>query len=84
MQGAYNVNSGHDVTNAELMRTVAGVLGKPFFLPPVPGFLLKLALGDMSSILLEGSRASHARLLATGYRFTHDRLEGALKDLLRG
>lgn len=84
MQGAYNVNAPEDATNADVMRTTARVLKKPFFLPPVPGFLLKLALGDMSSILLEGSRASNARLLETGFEFVHPGLEGALRDVLRG
>lgn len=80
--GAYNVCAPEDVTNATLMRGVARVLGRPFFLPPVPGFMLKLALGELSSILLEGSRASNERLLRTGFRFQHPKLEGALHDLL--
>ena len=83
LRGAYNVCSGRHATNAEMMRTVARVLGKPFFLPPVPGFLLRLALGELSSILLEGSRASNDRLLATGFRFRYNDLEEALTHLLR-
>lgn len=83
MTGAYNVNTGHDVTNAEMMRTVAQVLRKPFFLPAVPAFALRIVLGELSSILLEGGRADNARLLGTGFRFTHPRLRGALDDLLR-
>lgn len=81
--GAYNVNSGNDVTNAAFMRTIARVLHRPYVLPAVPSFVLKVALGGLSSILLEGSRASNERLLATGYRFEHPELEAALSDLLR-
>ncbi len=81
-QGAYHVNSGHDVTNAELMSTLSRVLGKPFFAPAVPAFALRLALGELSTVLLEGTRASNARLLGTGFRFAHPRLEDALRDLL--
>jgi uncharacterized protein (TIGR01777 family) len=83
MEGAYNVNAGNDVRNAEMMRIVARVLKRPFFLPPVPGFLLRLALGEMASILLEGSRAGNARLLGTGFRFTYADAESALAQLLR-
>lgn len=83
MSGAYNVNTGHDATNAEMMRTVAQVLRRPFFLPAVPAFTLRAALGDLSSILLEGGRAGNARLLGTGFRFAHPQLRGALEDLLR-
>jgi uncharacterized protein (TIGR01777 family) len=83
MQGAYNVCAAEHVTNARMMRSVARVLGKPFFLPPVPGFVLRVVLGDMASILLHGSRASNQRLLATGFRFQYDTLEPALEHLLR-
>lgn len=82
MAGAYNVNTGQDVTNDTFMRTISRVLGKPYFLPRVPGVALKLALGELSSILLHGSRASNEHLLATGFTFTHPELDGALRHLL--
>lgn len=81
--GTYNVNTGTDVTNEEFMRTAARVLGRPFILPKVPGFLLKAALGELSSVLLQGSRASNKKLLATGFHFRYPELEGALRDLLK-
>lgn len=81
--GAYNVNTGTDVTNAEFMRTTARVLGRPFFVPNVPGFLLKAALGELSSVLLKGSRASNKKLVDTGFTFRYPLLEGALRDLLK-
>ncbi len=80
--GAYNVNTGADVTNVEFMRTAARVLKKPFFLPNVPSFLLKAALGTLSSVLLEGSRASNKKLLDVGFTFRYPELELALEDLL--
>ena len=82
MQGAYNVNASDTVTNAEFMKTLSQVLGRGHWLPPVPAFALELALGELSVILLEGSRASNAKLLATGFSFEHDRLAEALEDLL--
>ncbi len=81
--GAYNVNTGSDVTNEEFMRTASKVLGRPFFLPKVPGFLLRAALGELSSVLLEGSRVSNKKLMDTGFTFRYPGLEGALRDLLK-
>jgi len=81
-RGAYNVNTGMDVTNDSLMRTLAQVIGRPYFVPNVPGFLLRLALGELADILLAGSRASNERLLALGFTFEHRELKSALKDLL--
>jgi len=81
--GAYNVNTGNDVTNQEFMRTAAQVLDKPYFLPHVPAFMLRAVLGDLASILLGGSRASSQRLSAKmGYRFKHPLLTSALTGLL--
>lgn len=81
-RGAYNVNTGMDVTNDTLMGTLAQVMKRPYVLPNVPGFLLRLALGEMADILLAGSRASNERLLALGFTFEHRELKSALHDLL--
>lgn len=81
--GSYNANTGNDVTNAAFMRTLARVLRRPFLLPKVPAFALRIALGELSTILLEGSRADNSRLLRTGFRFRHGALEPALLNLLR-
>lgn len=81
--GAYNVNAGNDVTNTEFTRTMARVLGRPFFLPNVPARLLGIALGELSSVLLHGSRTSNGRLLRTGFEFKFPMLQPALSDLLR-
>ncbi len=82
MRGAYNVCAADQVTNAMFMRTLSEVIHRPYFLPAVPAFVLRLALGELSSILLEGSRASDLRLRTTGFHYTHDTLRGALEDLL--
>ncbi|MEO8589886.1 MAG: TIGR01777 family oxidoreductase [Flavobacteriales bacterium] len=82
LRGAYNVNASDQPVNHDFMRGIAKALRKPFFLPAVPGFALKLALGELACILLEGSRADNERLLGTGFRFQQDTLEKALNDLL--
>ncbi len=82
MKGEYNVAAPDQVTNRQFMRTVAQVLRRPFLLPPVPAILLRLALGELSSVLLQGSRVSIDRLVSTGFRFEHPELPSALKELL--
>lgn len=82
MHGAYNVCAGDQRSNRDFTKAVSKALGRPAFLPAVPGFLLKLALGELSSILLGGSRASNAKLLATGFTFRYDALDAALMDCL--
>ena len=80
-RGAFNLTAPHPVTNRELTRTLARVLGRPGFLP-APGFALRLALGEMADSLLQGQRAVPSRLLELGYVFRWPDLEPALRNLL--
>lgn len=82
MSGAYNVVAPEQPDNRAFMRAVAHALHKPFFLPAVPAFALRISLGELSSVLLEGSRASQERLLRTGFVFRYPELGIALRDTL--
>ncbi len=82
MGGAYNAGPTTNTTNSLMMRTIAKVLNRPFFLPQVPPFVLKIALGELSSVLLEGSRADDKKISDTGFKFRWNDLEAALTDLL--
>ncbi len=83
MEGAYNAGPTTETTNDEMMRTLARLLRKPYFMPNVPAFVMHLLLGELATILLEGSRASDGRLKAAGFKFEFEGLEIALTDLLR-
>ena len=79
--GAYNVVSPSPVTNATFTKTLGRVLHRPTILP-APAVALKLALGEMSGLLLTGQRAIPARLQAEGFEFRFTDLEPALKDAI--
>ena len=57
------------------------VLGRPALLP-APALALRLLLGEMATVVLDGQRAVPEALLARGYSFRFPDLEGALRDLL--
>lgn len=82
VDGPINLTAPRPVTNAALSATIGRVLGRPALLP-TPGFALRLALGDMATVVLDGQRAVPARLLALGFRFRFTEIEAALRDLLR-
>ena len=82
IQGIYNAVAPNPVTNKKLSKLSAKVLGKPFFLPNVPGFVLKLALGEMASMVLGGNRVSSEKIQNDGFTFTYPEVEPALNDLL--
>ena len=82
VSGIYNAVAPNPETNKELSRKAAKVLGKPFFLPNVPAFVMKLMLGEMASMVLGGSRVSCEKIQSTGFKFLYEELNPALKDLL--
>lgn len=82
MLGPYNVVAPYYCNYNEFSKTLAQVLHKPYFMPNVPSILLKLAFGEMSAIVLEGSRISSEKLINSGYKFQFTNLETALKDLI--
>jgi uncharacterized protein (TIGR01777 family) len=82
ISGTFNATSPEHVTNEQLLSAIAKTLGKPFFFPKIPGWLLRLALGEMSVMLLEGSRVSSEKIKKAGFSFKYDKIENALRSLL--
>jgi len=78
-RGAYNVVSPNPVTNAEFTRTLGKVLNRPTPFP-APAPVLKVALGEMSRLLLTGQNARPARLIDEGFEFRFEDLESALRS----
>jgi hypothetical protein len=82
LHGAVNAVAPRAVTNKEFTKTLGKVLSRPTIFP-LPDFAARLALGEMADdLLLSSARIEPARLLASGYKFQHPELEGALRDLL--
>ena len=82
MSGSYNAVGSEWVTNAEMTKAIAKVLKKPLWLPPVPGIALKVILGEMAYLVINGSKISSTKIQKTGFKFKFVWLEEALKDLL--
>lgn len=80
-QGVLNCSSPEPVTNAEFEKTLAKVMKRPYWIP-APAFMLRLILGEMSTLVLDGQRVYPRRLLDLGFRFRFGRLKDALENLL--
>ena len=81
VRGAYNLCAPNPVTNAQFSRALGRAMHRPS-LVPVPAFALQLALGEMSTVLVEGQRGVPQRLLDAGYTFHFAGIDAALADLL--
>jgi len=81
LSGAYNAVCPDHTSNTELTNTITNVLKRPLFLPNIPGWLLKLALGEMADTVLEGSKVSCNKITAAGFKFEYENVENALKAI---
>ncbi len=80
-QGPFNLVAPYPLSNVESNRALGRVMRRPAFVP-VPAFALRLLIGEMSTILLDGQRAAATRLLDLGFTFRFPYAEEALRDLL--
>jgi hypothetical protein len=81
-QGAYNLSAPNPVPNRDFARVLATVMHRPLWVP-VPRFALGLALGEASTIVMDGQRAVPQNLLNQGFKFKFPDLKAALEDLLK-
>jgi uncharacterized protein len=83
LAGPINLTSPNPVTNDQFTSALAAQLHRPALLS-VPGFALRLALGEMADVVLLSSvRAYPAKLAAAGFQFSHASLIHALPAVLR-
>ena len=79
VSGPVNLTGPEPVTNAEFTKTLGSVLGRPT-LAAVPGFALKLVVGDFAEEgILAGQRAMPRVLNEAGFGFSHPTLREALE-----
>lgn len=81
LAGAVNMCSPEPVTNLELTRTLSKVLNRMAILP-IPGIILKLAIGGSAEIALKGQRVFPEILKSAGFIFDFPTIETALRDLI--
>ena len=81
VEGPFSITAPHPVTMDEMGRTIGKVLHRPHWFP-TPSFILKLALGEMALLVVDGSKVLPEKAMALGYPFKFLQLKEALTDLL--
>lgn len=79
-RGVFNLCAPNPVSNAHFTRALARALHRPYWLP-APAFALRLALGEMSDLLLTGQFAVPQRLVNLGFAFDFQTIQEAFADL---
>jgi uncharacterized protein (TIGR01777 family) len=82
IEGPVNCVAPNPVTNYEFTKTLGRVLSRPTIFP-VPGFMAKLAFGEMAeALLLASTRVDDGVLKSTEYQFRTPGLEDCLRHIL--
>ena len=84
MLGAYNAVAPNPVSNHDLTKISAQVLKRPFWMPNVPAFALKLVFGEMANVVLGGNYVLNQRIIQeTDFDYKFVEIKKALEDLLK-
>jgi uncharacterized protein (TIGR01777 family) len=78
--GAINAVAPQPVTNADFTRTLAATVRRPAILH-APAFALRLMLGEMATLLLDGQRVVPERADQLGFQFRYRTLDAALAEI---
>jgi uncharacterized protein (TIGR01777 family) len=79
--GVFNLTAPNPLTQAEFGRVEAQVLRQPYWFP-TPAFAMRLALGEMSTLVVDGQRVMPKRLGEMGFSFSYEQLKPALQAIL--
>ncbi|WP_026374546.1 TIGR01777 family oxidoreductase [Aestuariibacter salexigens] len=78
--GAFNLTAPKPVTSRQFSKALAKRLHRPCLFP-VPGFVLKIALGEASDLLLYGQNVVPNKLIEHGFTFSFPEIDGAFEQL---
>jgi uncharacterized protein (TIGR01777 family) len=79
--GVLNAVAPQPVTNAAFTRALAAALHRPAILH-APAFALRLMLGEMATLLLDGQRVLPERADQLGFQFRYRTIEAALAEIV--
>ncbi|HLC16642.1 MAG TPA: TIGR01777 family oxidoreductase [Thermodesulfovibrionia bacterium] len=81
--GPVNCTSPNPVRNSEFARSLSEILNKPYFMPNVPGFVIRTVLGQFGEILIKGQRVIPKKLLHAGFEFRFPEHKKSLESIVK-
>ncbi len=82
LDGIYNAVAPEVLTNKAFMNSLIQAGNHKALLLPAPAIGLKVALGEMSRVVLNSSRVSADKIMHAGFTWTYPTATEALKELL--
>lgn len=82
-EGTYNLGGPEEATQRDFVLALDAAFGQKSLHPNVPGFVLKIMLGELSVLALSDQSMSAHKLQQAGYSFKYPTLSAAVNDLFR-
>lgn len=83
ISGVYNAVAPGPLSNRNFMLLLTQILDKKYFEIRIPAIFMKLMLGEMSIVVINGTRASCKKIEAAGFVFKYPQADMALRNLLQ-
>lgn len=80
-EGVFNLTAPNPTSNQIFSKTLAATLSRPCIFR-IPSFLLKMIMGEMSTMVIDGQRVTPKHLEKLSFHFTHEHLDEAFKSLI--
>lgn len=77
-RGVYNAVAGN-ISQETLTNAIAHKFKKTIWLPNIPNFFLRLVLGKMAMIILEGTSICNEKIKSEGFQFKYDTFSKTLR-----
>jgi uncharacterized protein (TIGR01777 family) len=81
VKGPLNFTAPKTTRNIELVKTIAGILHRPAFMP-APSFMIRLILGEFGSSILASQRVVPDKLLKYGFEFKYPDIKSAISNII--
>ena len=80
--GIYNLVAPENITNKDFTKALAKALNRPAIFS-LPGFALKMVLGEVAVLLTESPEVEPKNLLEAGFVFKYPDIDSALREILK-
>lgn len=82
VQGAFNGVAPNPVSQKKIMEVIKTEKNILAPILPAPSFALKIALGEMSEVVLGSQNCSAEKIMKTGFEFKFDTIQKAIQNLV--
>lgn len=82
-EGVFNAVAPNPVSQSAFIAALSRAMKRPYFLPSIPAFLIRLGAGEMSDLVLDSHWISSQKVIDKGYSFQFNDIQNALNDLIK-